>query len=314
MSDLGQIYQGIQSAQQFAKQSGNKSPDSLARQMAGRQSLAPRGMAYGGMVNTDLDDLVRTVIGEAAGEGAVGQQAVAAVIMNRARAAGKSPSQIVHAPNQFEPWSSRADQLRAIDPSSDKYQRTLENISPVLSEGYDPTGGATHFYAPRAQAALGRKPPSWDNGTGVDIGNHRFFSLGYGGGGPHGSGQTPAPTAAPASQAVAGATGAAATDAAGQQAMIQAAQQAAMEQQTIASQASAMNSATQMMNPASPVSGLAALMPMLMMDMNKGPAVPPAPTEVHQQIPASQKYAGMQPLSPYEYSQTRPVNNTGHIV
>jgi len=128
----------------------------------------------------DLDYLVRTVYGEAANQGPVGQQAVAAVIRNRAMQGKQSFRDVVLAKNQFEPWGSRANELRGLDPNSPKYQRILQAVRPVVDgELPDPTNGATHFYAPKAQAALGRKAPSWDNGTGVDLGDHRFFKLGY---------------------------------------------------------------------------------------------------------------------------------------
>jgi spore germination cell wall hydrolase CwlJ-like protein len=144
--------------------------------------------------DADLDYLVRTTYGEAAGEGAMGHKAVAAVIMNRARQSGMSVKDVVLAKSQFEPWGNQGARARmeSLDPSSPKYQSILNNVRGIVDgTESDPTNGATHFYAPKAQAALGRSNPSWDNGNGVDIGNHRFFNLGYKGGGgtsqnPHG--------------------------------------------------------------------------------------------------------------------------------
>jgi len=139
--------------------------------------------ATGMNVDQDLDKVVRTVYGEAAGEGIMGQRAVASVIANRSRQSGMTPTDVVLAKGQFEPWSDPAARARmeSLDPNSPEYKQLAALVEPVLrGQAADPTGGATHFYAPKAQAALGRKAPSWDDGTGRDIGNHRFFSHGYG--------------------------------------------------------------------------------------------------------------------------------------
>lgn len=143
-----------------------------------------------GLSPEDFDYAVRTVWGEARGEPALGQQSVAAVIRNRARAANTGFKNVVLAPNQFEPWGSKRGQLMALSPQSPEYQRIADTIRPILESDADPTNGATHFYSPKVQAALGRKPPSWDNGTGFEIGTHRFFKLGA---------PTSAPAASPAS-------------------------------------------------------------------------------------------------------------------
>jgi N-acetylmuramoyl-L-alanine amidase len=132
----------------------------------------------GVQITPDIDAMVRTVWGEARGEGPDGQAAVAGVIANRAKERGLSPRGVVMQPGQFEPWANprtRAEMER-LDPASPEYQAILQNIAPVL-QGQNPVGGADHFYSPGAQAALGRKPPSWDNGSGQDLGRHRFFDL-----------------------------------------------------------------------------------------------------------------------------------------
>lgn len=126
---------------------------------------------------TDLDALIRATWGEARGESPLGQQAVAAVIRNRADALGQGAAQVVAAPGQFEGYNADA---RALDSSSADYRTVLNNVMPMLQSGDDPTGGATHFYAPAAQQALGRAAPSWDDGTGLDIGGHRFFKRSMG--------------------------------------------------------------------------------------------------------------------------------------
>lgn len=150
-------------------------------------SAAPTPPPVGQLtLNPDIDKLVRTVWGEARGEDPTGQLGVANVIINRSRKSGKPIGDVVLEPNQFEPWSNpktRA-QLEGLTPDSSDYQRILANIAPAL-QGQDVTGGADHFYSPTAQAAAGRAPPKWDDGSGVDYGRHRFFNLGYGGQGAH---------------------------------------------------------------------------------------------------------------------------------
>lgn len=130
---------------------------------------------------SDDDLLVRTAWGESRGETPLGQQAVAAVIRNRARAAGQSVRDVVLAPGQFEPWGNpqTREQMLKLDPNSPEYQAIAQS---VLGTQNDPTGGATHFYSPKAQEALGRPAPAWAAGQGMDIGNHRFYNLPYGGG------------------------------------------------------------------------------------------------------------------------------------
>lgn len=126
----------------------------------------------------DVDAVARTLIGEAGNQGDQGMLAVGGVIANRARQRGLSPSQVVLQPSQFEPWGNpeTTQRLMAIDPNSPEYQRASAIAQRAL-DGEDVTGGASHFYAPKAQAALGRARPSWDDGTGRAIGDHLFFNL-----------------------------------------------------------------------------------------------------------------------------------------
>lgn len=150
----------------------------------------------------DRDAVVRMMIAEARGEGPQGMQAVGAVIINRARQTGKTGAEIIAERGQFEPAMTEDGRRRiaAIDPNSEEYRVASAALDAVLA-GDDPTGGADHFYAPAAQAALGRPAPRWDNGSGADIGGHRFFRLGYGGGQPGGGGAAPPPSSAPQQEA-----------------------------------------------------------------------------------------------------------------
>lgn len=150
--------------------------DAAPRQQAPRRQ--PRPAMPQIRFADDRDAIIRTVLGEAGSEPEVGRQAVAAVIQNRARTRGLTPAQVVLERNQFEPWGNpeTASRLMAYTPDSPEYQEVARQIDRVL-QGYDPTGGASHFYSPSAQAALGRPAPSWDDGSGFEIGRHRFFRL-----------------------------------------------------------------------------------------------------------------------------------------
>lgn len=151
----------------------------------------------------DRDKAIRTVVAEAGNQGANGMNAVASVIRNRAVNTGATPSAVVTAPNQFEPWNTQAgrDKMAALDPNSPAYKNAATAVDAAYF-GSDPTNGATQFYAPKAQAALGRSAPAWDNGRGVDIGDHRFFG---GANGPTEMSAQSRPKEAPVAAALAGA-------------------------------------------------------------------------------------------------------------
>lgn len=132
----------------------------------------------------DRDLTIRTVLGEAADQPLAGQAAVASVIFNRANSPqwGGSPSSVVLAPNQFEPWSTRARELLNIDPNSPEYQEAGKVVDGVASGQIpDPTNGATYFLAPKLMQARGTPNPAWATGPSMTIGGHQFF---YGPGGP----------------------------------------------------------------------------------------------------------------------------------
>src|SRR5262245_21434078 len=61
------------------------------------------------------------------------------------------------------------------DPNSTAYQRAAAAVDRAFG-GNDPTEGATHFYSPVSQQALGRLPPPWARGEPIVIGGHNFYA------------------------------------------------------------------------------------------------------------------------------------------
>lgn len=132
---------------------------------------------------SDRDVAIRTMLGE---EGAPEAQAgVASVILNRAQSGnygGRTPSEVALARSangtqQFEPWGSRAKELWSIQQTDPRYVSAGKIFDSVASgETPDFTNGATHFYAPVAQKALGRAPPAWASGDSTSLGQTMFYS------------------------------------------------------------------------------------------------------------------------------------------
>jgi hypothetical protein len=106
---------------------------------------------------------------------------IAAVVGNRLANGkyGDNYRSVVTAPNQFEPWNNpnATNYPTRIDPNGDRYKQAAAALSRYETEGYDPTGGANHFWAPKAQAALGRDAPSWGREGGIDLGATRFHKI-----------------------------------------------------------------------------------------------------------------------------------------
>jgi hypothetical protein len=141
----------------------------------------------------DRDIAIRTMLGE---EGSPeGQAGVASVMLNRAQSGkygGNTLTDVALAPGQFEPWSTRPKDLLSIQQSDPRYQQAGKILDSVASgETPDFTNGATHFYAPAAQKALGRPTPAWASGNGTSLGQSLFYSP-----------QGPVHYAAPAAQAI----------------------------------------------------------------------------------------------------------------
>lgn len=131
------------------------------------------------MNDRDVDMITRTVMGEAGDQPDTGKAAVAHVILNRVRSGsyGDSASKVVTAPYQFEPWQTRRGELTSYNPKSKDYQKTKAIVDDVVAGKIDdPTGGATHFYSPVSQRALGRNAPSWAKDPTAVIGGHNFYA------------------------------------------------------------------------------------------------------------------------------------------
>lgn len=124
------------------------------------------------------DTLVKTILGEARGEGAEGMAAVAHVIANRA-ASGQYPSdpaRVALQPYQFSTWNrgeggNNPGQFR---PGTRQYNQAAQIIDQVFGgQSRDPTNGALFYHTPQVR-------PNWSGsvnryGT-TQIGNHIFYN------------------------------------------------------------------------------------------------------------------------------------------
>lgn len=126
------------------------------------------------------DIIIRTVIGEAADQPDIGKAAVAHTILNRVNAGsyGKTPTDVVLAPKQYEPWETRAGALATIPRTSKIYQTVGDIVDGAASGDIpDPTQGATHFANVKTVQDRGNnKAMSWINGMQnvTRIGDHAF--------------------------------------------------------------------------------------------------------------------------------------------
>ena len=133
----------------------------------------------------DLNDrqrdlIIRTIAAETSGKTPEESQAIAHVILNRIQSGkyGASPEAVLFARKQFEPWSNPngANYPMRFSPESRRYGLGQTALDAALG-AEDITNGATNFWAPKAQAALGRRPPKWGRTGGVDVGETRFHNL-----------------------------------------------------------------------------------------------------------------------------------------
>ncbi|WP_057845396.1 cell wall hydrolase [Bradyrhizobium retamae] len=140
----------------------------------------------------DRDIGIRTMLGEAANEGAEGLAAVAHVMRNRTTDARwpDSIAGVALQPKQFSAWNAGAggnNLVRNYGPGSPMYERAGEVFDAVMAGKHvDPTGGATHYYSPAGMTALvaqgsqSNTIPKWlddetaRSGGRIKIGGHIF--------------------------------------------------------------------------------------------------------------------------------------------
>jgi len=124
-----------------------------------------------------LDTMARTLWGEARGEGALGMQAVAAVIVNRVRSRRFGPDAIAvcRARRQFSCWNegdSNRALLIAVGDTDPRFRAALRIARRALAGlADDPTRGSTHYHARYVN-------PRWARGKApaAEIGRHVFYN------------------------------------------------------------------------------------------------------------------------------------------
>jgi len=128
----------------------------------------------------DRDYLIRTVAFEAPNEPALGEAAVAHVVLNRKKSGrwGDEIKRIVTQPWQFEPWMTRRRDIENLSPDDPRYRKAARIADAVLDGDIpDPTSGATHFLNETiVRQRRGGSLPRWAQEEGLVIGRHTFYS------------------------------------------------------------------------------------------------------------------------------------------
>ncbi|OJW21155.1 MAG: hydrolase [Planctomycetales bacterium 71-10] len=127
------------------------------------------------------DVLARTLYGEARGEGRRGMEAVACVVLNRAKQPawwGKDIASVCLKPWQFSCWNQNdpnRPKLLTVDETDQSFRLALLIArQAVAGKLADITDGADHYYDYRI------KKPKWAEGRekAALIGHHAFYKIG----------------------------------------------------------------------------------------------------------------------------------------
>lgn len=131
----------------------------------------------------DRDASIKTILGEAVGEGSEGMAAVAHVMRNR-MVDGRFPTSlaaVARQDKQFSVWNDGGKNLRRFSPGNPLYDKAGKIFDAVMAGRHvDPTGGATHYYSPEGMKAMGKDKPDWFDGEAkakggaIRIGGHIF--------------------------------------------------------------------------------------------------------------------------------------------
>ncbi|MCB9982430.1 MAG: cell wall hydrolase [Rhodospirillales bacterium] len=151
----------------------------------GGADVRPRADAEEFYQQLEIDVLARTLWGEARGQGHIGMEAVACVVLNRVKVAanhggkywwGANIIQVCQKPYQFSCWNRSDPNFQKLQSVDDKnlYFATALRIARRAVAGAlpDHTGGATHYHADYVE-------PYWARGhvPCARIGRHVFYKL-----------------------------------------------------------------------------------------------------------------------------------------
>lgn len=120
-----------------------------------------------------MDDVLKTLIAEGAGEGEEGMYAIGSVIMNRSQRRGKTPQQIVNEPKQFT-GRFRKDLDRFVASQSSETIAAAQRAWQKAQQ--NPIADVDHYMT--TQLYKSPKRPNWAASMGgvQQIGRHTFMS------------------------------------------------------------------------------------------------------------------------------------------